>query len=40
MSIIEYIEMFYNSKRLHSTIGYKSPNDFEVVGGNKVVSGI
>jgi len=27
--VINYIEMFYNSRRLHSTIGYNSPNDFE-----------
>ena len=27
--VIDYIEMFYNSHRLHSFIGYKSPNDFE-----------
>jgi len=26
---IDYIEMFYNSKRLRSYLGYVSPNDFE-----------
>ena len=24
----EYIEVFYNRKRLHSTLGYKSPARF------------
>jgi transposase InsO family protein len=24
----EYIEVFYNRKRLHSTLGYKSPTQF------------
>ena len=28
-AIIDYIEMFYNPERLHSTLGYLSPNDFE-----------
>ncbi len=28
-SIFEYIEVFYNNDRLHSTIGYLSPNEFE-----------
>ena len=28
-SIFEYIEVFYNRERLHSTINYKSPVDFE-----------
>jgi len=28
-AIFEYIESFYNRKRLHSTLGYKSPDEFE-----------
>jgi putative transposase len=28
--VIEYIEMFYNSNRLHSSLGYMAPNDFEM----------
>ena len=28
-TIIEYIETFYNSYRLHSSLGYKSPNEYE-----------
>jgi len=27
--VIDYIEMFYNCRRLHSFIGYQSPNVFE-----------
>ena len=29
ISIFEYIETFYNKKRLHSTLGYVSPEDYE-----------
>ena len=29
MSLFKYIEAFYNRKRLHSTLGYKSPDEYE-----------
>lgn len=28
-AVFEYIEMFYNTKRLHSSLGYISPNQYE-----------
>jgi len=27
--IVDYIEMFYNSRRRHSYLGYMSPKEFE-----------
>ncbi len=32
--IVDYIEMFYNSERLHSFSGYRSPNDYEKLPEN------
>jgi transposase InsO family protein len=30
LSIIEYIEMFYNSQRLHQALSYRPPNEVEI----------
>ena len=27
--IFEFIQMYYNPKRLHSSLGYLAPNEFE-----------
>ena len=34
-AIFDYIEVFYNRKRRHSSLGYLSPVDFEKQGGKK-----
>jgi len=32
--IFEYIELFYNNQRTHSSLGYRSPRDFEATHGS------
>jgi len=34
--IFKYIEVFYNRKRIHSAIDYKSPVQFETITRNEV----
>ncbi len=29
LSVFKYVELFYNPLRLHQTLGYKSPNQYE-----------
>lgn len=31
LAIFDYIEVFYNRMRLHQTLGYKTPNDYEMM---------
>jgi len=38
MKIFDYIEIFYNRQRSHSTIGYVSPVDFEKQLNHKLVA--
>lgn len=37
MELFDYIEVFYNQRRRHSTIGYLSPAAFERHASNPVV---
>ncbi|WP_152966222.1 IS3 family transposase, partial [Ornatilinea apprima] len=32
--IFEYIEVWYNRQRLHSSLGYLSPIEFELLSGH------
>ena len=34
IAIFKYIESWYNNKRLHSSIDYKTPNEFEKLSKN------
>ena len=37
-SLFEYIEFFYNSKRIHSTLDYHTPNEYEKMFGRQSVA--
>ena len=36
--IFEYIEIWYNRKRLHSALGYTSPQNFEKQLNNQIIA--
>lgn len=38
VEVFEYIEMYYNRVRRHSSLGYKSPEQFERQYHNKLAS--
>ena len=40
LSIYEYVEVFYNRKRLHSTLGYVSPEDYEKIWESQQAEGV
>jgi len=36
--VFEYIEAFYNSKRIHQTLGYKTPNQIEEIHYKELIA--
>lgn len=38
LSVFRYIETFYNPTRIHQTLGYKSPNQFEAEHESKLAA--
>ncbi|WP_160116900.1 IS3 family transposase [Legionella sainthelensi] len=31
LALFDYIEVFYNRQRIHSSLGFQTPNDFGMV---------
>jgi transposase InsO family protein len=36
-AVFDYIEAFYNRERRHSTLGYLSPREFEMISLNQQI---
>lgn len=36
-AVFEYLEAFYNRRRLHSSLGYMSPESYEELGAKEMV---
>jgi putative transposase len=36
--IFKYIELYYNTKRMHSSLGYRSPVEYERMNAHRILN--